>query len=530
MKPQHAFDPNSARRTLFEATIEASATYGVKRTILSDADKQALTYKRLILGALVLGDKMAHITNPGEKVGVFLPNAAGAAVTLLGLNAFGRTAALLNFTAGSRNLVSALQTGPIPIVLTSRRFVAAAKLEDVVAAMAAAEPTPGIRTRIVYLEDLRKSISLTDKLRGALRNLYPKQFARRFGMTPDSPAVILFTSGTEGLPKGVVLTNSNLVANAQQILAHAGGMLTPDDVVLNPLPMFHSFGLTAATLMPLLGGMHVVLYPSPLHYKQVARTISETRATVLFATDTFLMGYARAAAKSELTSVRYVIAGAERVKDATRTAWDKAGALILEGYGATECSPVIACNLPNPNRPGTVGPLLPGLDVKLEQVPGISEGGRLKIRGPNVMAGYILADTPGALQKPDGGWHDTGDIVTIDDNSVLTIRGRAKRFAKIGGEMVSLAAVEALASGHWPDAQHVVVTIPDARKGEQLILVTDKADADKAELAEYFKTMGVTELWLPRGVLVVEGIPVSAAGKVDLQATQRLVENTRPLL
>ena len=530
MTSQNAFEPESARRTLFEALVEAATFHGKNRIILSDADQQALSYKKLILSALVLGDKLARLTMPDEKVGVLLPNAAGAAVTLLGLNAFGRTAALLNFTAGPRNLVSALRTGPIAIVLTSRRFIAAAKLEDTVAAMAGAEPISGRKTRVVYLEDLRKKISISDKVRGAVRSLYPKRFSRRAGMTPDSPAVVLFTSGTEGAPKGVVLTNANLVANARQILAHAGGMLTPQDIVLNPLPMFHSFGLTAATLMPLLGGMHVVLYPSPLHYKQVARTIGEAKVSVLFATDTFLMGYARAAASGELASVRYVIAGAERVKDATRTAWEKSGAIILEGYGATECSPVIACNLPNPNRPGTVGPLLPGLETKLETVAGITQGGRLKIRGPNVMAGYLLAEAPGVLQKPAGGWHDTGDIVTIGENAVLTIRGRAKRFAKIGGEMVSLAAVEALSAGLWPDAQHVVVALPDERKGEQLILVTDKGDADRASLAAYCKAAGITELWIPRAVLVVEGIPVSAAGKVDLQATQKLVEMTRPLL
>lgn len=525
-----AFDEASTQRTIFEALLEAARVHGAKKIIIRDADRQELTYKRLSLGALVLGDRLARLAKPHEIVGVLLPNAAGAVVTLVGLNAFGRTAAMLNFTAGARNLVLALKTGPIPLVVTSRRFVEAAKLEDVVAALAAAEPVPGRRTQIVYLEDVRAAIGIADKVRAAARLLFPRRIVKRSGMKPQSPAVVLFTSGTEGAPKGVVLSNANLVANARQILAHAEGMLTHDDIVFNPLPMFHSFGLTAATLMPLLGGMKVVLYPSPLHYKQVAKLIGQEKATVLFATDTFLMGYARAASAGDLGSVRYVIAGAERVKAATRTVWEKTGALILEGYGATECAPVIACNLPRLNLPGSVGPMLPGIEDRLEPVAGIEDGGRLLVRGPNVMAGYMLTDAPGVIRPPEGGWHDTGDIVTIDERRVITIRGRAKRFAKIGGEMVSLAAVEALASGLWPEAQHVVVSLPDERKGEQLVLVTDAADAERSALLAHAKTEGFPELWVPRALLVVASIPVSGTGKVDFQATRTLVESTRPLL
>lgn len=528
--PPPTFDTRRAGLTLFQAVLGAAKRYGAKREIVLDADRQNLTYKRLVLGALVLGDKLARLTEATGTVGVLLPNAAGAVVTLLGLNAFGRTVAMLNFTAGTRNLTFALKTGPINVVVTSRRFVEAAKLEDVVAALATVEATPGKKTRIVYLEDVRAGISTLDKLRGVARSLAPRALTRRYKMRPDKPAVVLFTSGTEGAPKGVVLTNANLVANALQILDHASGMLTPSDIVLNPLPMFHSFGMTAATLMPLLGGMKIVLYPSPLHYKQVTKTIAETKATVLFATDTFLMGYARAADPPDLMTIRYVVAGAERVKDATRLAWARTGAVILEGYGATECSPVIARNLPHLNVPGTVGPLLPGITAELEPVEGIDEGGRLRVKGPNVMAGYMLPDTPGVIYPPKDGWHDTGDIVTIDPNTVVTIRGRAKRFAKIGGEMVSLAAVEALASQLWPDAQHVVVNLPDDRKGEQLVLVTDKPDAEKAVLLAHAKQHGMPELWVPRAILVVNTIPVSATGKVDFQATLALARQTRPLL
>jgi len=524
-----AFEPASARMTLFSAFLGAARQHGAKKVILEDAERQPLTYGRVTLGSLVIGATLARMTQPGEAVGMLLPNVSGMVVTLLGLNAFGRTAALLNFTAGQRNVRSAAQTALLRTVVTSRRFIDTAKLEDVVAALEATETAPGRRVRVVYLEDVRAGIGTVDKVAGAARSLVPARVHARHARDPDKPAVILFTSGTEGTPKGVVLTNANVVANARQIIAHAGAHFTSADTAFNPLPMFHSFGLTAGTIMPLLNGMRTVLYPSPLHYKQITKLIRDTKATVLFATDTFAVGYARAADKEDLKSLRYIVCGAERVKEATRKLYDKAGTVLLEGYGATECSPVIACNLPERNRPGTVGPLLQGQEVRLDPVEGIGEGGRLVVRGPNVMAGYMLADKPGVVVPPAGGWHDTGDIVTIEDGFVA-IRGRAKRFAKIGGEMVSLAAVEALASALWPESNHVVVSLPDARKGEQLTLVTDKADADKDALLAHARAEGFPELWVPKSLLVVGAIPVLGSGKVDLPATQEMVRQVRPLL
>ncbi len=324
-----------------------------------------------------------------------------------------------------------------------------------------------------------------------------------------------------------MLSNRNLVANARQMAAHAGDALSPADIVLNPLPMFHSFGLTAAALLPLFSGMKVVLYPSPLHYKQIPKLIAATAATVLFATDTFLQGYARAAEPGELASVRLVIAGAERIKDATRTAWAGTGAVILEGYGATECAPVLACNLPTRNTPGSVGPMLPGIETRLERVPGLDAGGRLLVRGPNVMSGYLLADQPGVIVSPPGGWHDTGDIVEIDTSGLVYIKGRAKRFAKIGGEMISLAAVEGMVADLWPEHNHVVVSVADPRKGEQLVLVTDKPDASRDALLTAARTQGFAELWVPRAIRSVEQIPVLGTGKVDLSAVLALAQSLR---
>lgn len=524
------FDPKSCETTVFEALLDARRIHGSQKVIVEDADRQALTYDRLVLGSLVLGSRLVAGTSRGESVGVLLPNVSGLVVTFFALNAFGRVPALLNFTAGQRNIVSAAKTALLHTVVTSRRFVDAAKLEAVIGALEKTEVTPGSKVRIVYLEDVRKKIGTIDKVLGFVRSKYAREFHRKQGGRPGSPAVVLFTSGTEGQPKGVVLTNRNLIANARQMFSYADGAFTADDIVMNPLPMFHSFGLTAGTVMPIVNGMRVQLYPTPLHYRQIPKLIRNKKATVLFATDTFLLGYARAADEGDLATMRFVVAGAERVKEQTRKLWDRIGTEILEGYGATECAPVIACNLPGQNRPGTVGRALPGMELAIEPVEGIDVGGRLKIKGPNVMAGYVFADNPGVVVAPPGGWHDTGDIVEIDEDGYIAIKGRAKRFAKIGGEMVSLAAVETLAFNTWPEGQHVVVNLPDSRKGEQLILVTDIASADKEILLQHARSHGFPELWVPKHIMIVATIPVMGSGKVDLPATTALVRQARPLL
>ncbi len=524
-----AFSAAGSQTTMFDALLAARRTHGGRKVILQDAEGAAMSYDDLILASLVLGRKLTAMMPGNAPVALMLPNVPGLVVALLGLNAFGRTVSVLNYTAGPRNLASALKTGMIQKIVTSRRFIEKANLQEVVDALANVESKPGKKVEFIYLEDVRAAVNWRNKLAGVVAARFARSVHRRHGARPNAPAVLLFTSGTEGLPKGVALTNANIVANASQIFACAAGHFTPADTVLNPLPMFHSFGLTAATLMPLFNGMPVILYPSPLHYREIPRLIATKKPTVLFATDTFLAGWARAAKPGDFASLRFVVAGAERVKDTTRELWTGTKAVILEGYGATECSPVIAVNVPGATRAGSVGCALPGVETQLVPVEGIHEGGRLMVRGPNVMAGYITGDAPGIVRPPQDGWHDTGDIVTIDDG-FITIRGRAKRFAKIAGEMVSMAAVESLASSVWPDANHVVVSLPDPKKGEQLILVTDKPDAEKAVLLAHAQSNGFPELWVPRAILVVASIPVLGSGKTDFTATNEMVRQTRAML
>ncbi|MHB2168242.1 AMP-binding protein [Alsobacter sp. R-9] len=527
---RHAFDAATTRTSLFRALLDARDRHGAATPILEDPERAPLSYGRLVLGALVIGRKLAATTRTGEAVGVLLPNVNAVGVTIMALSAYGRVAAMLNFTAGARNLRSAVETARVRTVVTSRRFVETARLEEIVAALEATQ-VDGAPVRVAYLEDIRAAVTSLDKAAALVRSWFARVVHARYASAPDEAAVVLFTSGSEGKPKAVVLSNANLLANLRQIEAHIGSPpLGEGQVVLNPLPVFHSYGLTGGLLLPLVTGMRAVLYPSPLHYRQVPKLAKAVGATILFGTDTFLQGWARAAEPGDLDSVRVVVAGAERVRDATRELWGANGCVILEGYGATECSPVIAVNQTFDNRPGTVGRVLPGIEVRLEPVEGLHEGRRLVVRGPNVMAGYLLPAAPGELVPPADGWHDTGDIVVIDDDGFVHIRGRAKRFAKIGGEMVSLAAIESLAGSLWPGASHVAVTLPDPRKGEQIVLVSDKPDADRGALLAHAQAQGYPELWVPRAILVTAAIPVLGSGKVDYAGTQELARTMRPML
>jgi acyl-[acyl-carrier-protein]-phospholipid O-acyltransferase/long-chain-fatty-acid--[acyl-carrier-protein] ligase len=469
-----------------------------------------MTYKRLLQATAVLGRKLMPLALEGRSLGVMLPTSNGAVVTLLAVMSAGRVPAMINFTAGAANILAACRAADLDTILTSRTFVEKGRLGHVVEELSK-------QVRIVYLEDIRPTITFLDKLRGALhwkKPLVPRK--------PDDWAAILFTSGSEGTPKGVVLSHRNMLANVAQAAARID--FGREDKLFNVLPIFHSFGLTAGTVLPLVSGVSTYLYPSPLHYRTVPELVYGVCATVLFGTDTFLNGYARSANPYDFRSLRYVLAGAEPVKEATRQIYlEKFGLRILEGYGVTETAPVMALNTPMFNKFGTVGRLLPGLTAKLEKVEGVEEGGRLYVKGPNVMLGYVRADKPGVLEPPPEGWHDTGDIVTIDEQGFVTIKGRAKRFAKVGGEMVSLAAVEMLAGDLWPDNMAAVAALPDPRKGERLVMVTDKHGATRSEFITYARMRHASELMFPSEVVVLDKLPLLGSGKVDQLAVQKFV-------
>ncbi|MCK0196010.1 acyl-[ACP]--phospholipid O-acyltransferase [Ancylobacter sp. 6x-1] len=512
------FRTSHTNQTVYEAVEEVAERLGRGRVVVEDPLGTVLTYRKLLMGAKVLGGKLAAQTERGETVGVLLPNAAGVAVMILGLHREGRIPAMLNYTAGPANLVHACQMAKIRTVISSRAFVEKGKLEKERAALEA-------HVRILWVEDIRASVKTADKLKALLPS-------KAHPAGADDPAVVLFTSGSEGAPKGVVLSHRNILTNVAQVSARID--FSPADIMFNVLPVFHSFGLTGGLVLPLVSGLKTYLYPSPLHYRIIPELVYATNATAIVGTDTFLAGYARTANPYDFRSLRFVVAGAEPVKAETRKVWmEKFGHRILEGYGVTECSPVIAVNTPMFNRAGTVGRLLPGVDHRLDPVPGIDEGGRLVVHGPNVMQGYIFVDNPGQLQPPEDGWHDTGDIVAIDRDGFVAIRGRAKRFAKVAGEMVSLAAIDAMVSTLRPDAQHVAVAVPDARKGERIVLMTTADDLTRAELQAHGRDVGMTELMIPAEVQVLDTLPMLGTGKVDFTTARRhaleaIAARTRP--
>ena len=492
-------------QTLFSALVEAARTRAAGKVAVEDPLGGTLSHRKLILGAQVLGAQLEREAPVGAAVGVLLPNANAVAVTFFALQSIGRVPAMLNFTAGPANLLAACAAAKVEVVLTSRVFVEKARLGAVVDKLAE-------RVRVLYLDDVRERIGFAEKMRGLLQGSAPQSERKA-----DDPAVVLFTSGSEGLPKGVVLSHRNILANCAQCLTRFAA--SGEDKVFNVLPVFHSFGLTGGMMMPLVGGIPLYLYPSPLHYRIVPELVYGTNATILFGTDTFLNGYARTAHPYDFNRVRLIMAGAEAVKDRTRQIYmEKFGVRILEGYGVTETSPVLAMNSPYANRIGTVGRLSPLMQARLEPVPGIEEGGRLFVRGPNVMLGYFRAETPGVLEPPPGGWHDTGDIVAIDADGFIRIKGRAKRFAKIAGEMVSLSAVEAVAAELWPAAPSLVIAVPDARKGERLILMTQEKTAAREAFMRHARLKGASELAVPADIMVVERLPLLGSGKPDYVA------------
>ena len=503
---------------LWSALTEAAARHGAGMPILEDIARAPMSYRRLMLGAAVLGRRLSREAPEGAAVALMLPNANASVAAFMALQAFGRLPAMLNFSAGADSMLAACAAADTRVVVSSRAFVQRGKLGPVVARMEG-------RVRFVWLEDVRDGLGRADKLRGWLDARRPSRLPGA-GADPDAPAVILFTSGSEGAPKGVVLSHRNIVANIAQVAAVIA--FNRADRVFNAMPMFHSFGLTGGTLLPLLSGVRAFTYPSPLHYRIIPELIYDTDATIAFGTDTFLTGWARFANAYDFYAMRMVVAGAEKVRDVTRRTYaERFGVRVLEGYGVTETSPVLALNTPTHSRAGAAGRLLPGIEHRLDPVEGIAEGGRLVVRGPNVMLGYVRDTAPGVLEPLPDGWYDTGDICTVDNERFVTIQARAKRFAKIAGEMVSMPAAEAMAAALWPGAVHAVVAVPDERKGEALVLLTTQTDATVGALLAHVRSEGGAEIAAPRILRVVDALPLLGTGKVDYPSATRMAAEAR---
>ncbi len=504
------------------AAIVETAGQQPRKVVLEDATRRTLTYRRGLVGAEVLAQRWRTLlSGGGEQVGVLLPNVNATPVVLLSLWSADRVPAILNYTLGPAALLACVHLAGLKHIITSRAFVARAALK--------VEPLTAAGVEVVYLEDVRDTVGGGAKLAALARvSVCPASVLRRVkapAQQAESTAVVLFTSGSEGSPKGVELSHANLLANIRQMLAASD--MTDDDRMFNCLPIFHSFGLTVGTLLPLVRGMYNFLYLTPLHYRIVPSAFYDRDCTVLLSTNTFLNGYARKAHPYDFRSLRYLFAGAEKLQQATAALWSQRfGVRILEGYGATECAPSISVNTPLALRAGSVGRLLPGMEYRLEAVEGIEEGGRLFVRGPNVMRGYLNPDAD-AKFKALGGWYDTGDIARVDADGYLHLLGRLKRFAKVSGEMVSLTAVEDALAGAFPQfglrCQVAILTRPDEVKGEALIAVTNEPRLQLGALREIIRAKGLSNLCAPRDIHCVREIPKLGAGKINHRELARMI-------
>ncbi len=501
-----------------EAILETARRHP-GQVILQDASMQELTYRRLLAGAeLLAGQWRKLFSDTEERVGVLLPNVNAMPVAILGLWGAGKVPAILNFSMGSGIVVACARLAGLKHIITSRVFVERARLD--------LGPLRAAGMELVFLEDVRTRITPRRRILALLGQcVRPHLSTLNYQLSTKSPAVILFTSGSEGDPKGVELTHGNLLANIRQMLSVIDVMDT--DRVFNALPLFHSFGLTVGLLLPLVRGGYVLLYPSPLHYRVIPSAFYNLNCTIFFGTNTFFRGYARKAHPYDFRTLRYLFAGAEKVEEANAVLWmRKFGARILEGYGATECSPCLSANLPMRPRHGSDGQFLPGIEHKLEPVEGVPEGGRLFVRGPNIMRGYLNAEANARFQAL-GGWYDTGDIVKVDSDGYVFILGRLKRFAKVSGEMVSLAAVEEALAGAFPQYglrfAAAVVARPDAARGERLIAVTNEPKLTLVEVRAAVYARGLSNLAVPREIKVLRELPKLGTGKVNHRELEKLV-------
>ncbi|MEB3701379.1 Acyl-[ACP]--phospholipid O-acyltransferase [Candidatus Bealeia paramacronuclearis] len=498
--------------SLFESFREA-AKKSPSKIIVEDAFGESLTYRKLEIKSLVLGHAFKHVIPHDDTIGICLPNTATFGIVFIALQYLGKVTAILNYTTGYRGLISTAQTAGLKVILTSRKFLEKAHMTETFEKLAREGLT------IIYLEDIKKAITLKDRILGWTGVSLISHLK-----SSHDPAIILFTSGSEGEPKGVILSHDNLLSNAHQISERIP--FSEHDVLFSSLPFFHAFGLLAGLILPLLYGVKSYIYFSPLDYREIPKKIQETQATILFSTNTFLKGYATTSTPEMLKSLRAVFAGAEKLQEETRLLYhSRFNIPVYQGYGVTEASPVIAVNVEYFHKPGSVGPLLKDIITDIRPEPGVARGGRLFVKGPNVMVGYYVPSHHLTIQHPPEGWHDTGDIAEIDYDGYLFILGRAKRFAKIGGEMVSLGALESALEAKWPGYKHAVLAQPHPTKGEELILLTTHPALSKEDMRATLSGAGFSNLSQPKSVIFRESLPLLSTGKIDYKNLEEMIKN-----
>lgn len=499
---------------------------------IADGQIPKLGYLRTLAGSIALAGKLRALLGKEPMTGVLLPPSVGGALTNIALQLMGKVPINLNYTASAEALASAARRCDIRHVITARAFLERFPLT-----------VPG---EAIYLEDVRGSITrLGRSIALILAVMCPARLLERLlgapgRRGPDDLAGVIFSSGSAGEPKGIMLTHHNISSNIDavlQVFPHEKG-----DCVAGILPFFHSFGFTATLWLPLCRGFQVIYHPNPLDAKTIGRLVHEYRCRFLFATPTFLQHYIRRCLPEEFGSLRYVVTGAEKLAERVREAFKtKFGIEPLEGYGATECAPVVSVNVPDfraagffqvGHKPGTIGHPLPGVCVRIvdpETMQPLPQGqpGLLLVKGPNIMKGYLGMPEKTASVLKDG-WYDTGDIASQDEDGFLTITDRLARFSKIGGEMIPHTKVEETlhSLAGLTEQSLVVVGVPDESKGERLVALHTLSDVQLDELLKKLPESGLPNLWRPKpGAFYGIGeIPMLGSGKIDLQKLKALAK------
>lgn len=539
-KTEPDFDIKEAEQTLYTSLLKAAWRVGAGRTVLTDTagnpKTSEMTFRKLLAFTNILAAKLARQTRPGERVGVMMPNVNAALAVFFALSRLGRVPAMVPFIVDPENAEACCATAGVQTVITARTFLekAADQGNHQPAHICTRLKKAGVK--IIYVDNLaRHEVGLLDKLKGLLTAQLDLWGMHRRVTTPDQEAVVLFTSGSEGQPKGVSLTHKNIIANHLQCKARMP-LSADGDVLFNALPNFHCFGLLTATLLPLFEGIPVFMHANPKDAEAIPGYYAQSRATLSFATNSFLEAYAAevcregcAYSPETFKHLKYVWAGAEALKEETRKHWlEVFGVEVLQGYGVTETAPVIAFNDPDGHKPTSVGRLVGGSDYALVPVDGIGDGkskdsiGELYVRGPHVMEGYIHPGDNGRVTVPEEGWHKTGDIVSMDPDGYLFIKGRLSRFIKFKGEKVPLSVCENVAKSLWPDASHGAGKCQDKKQNETIILFTTEKDANLTDLKAEMKRQNYPLRHLPGKLVVVEAVPLLGNGKQDLKGLDSL--------
>ena len=503
---------------LLDLRFVRTAKKSWRRFAMADSSGRELNYGRALTGSLLVKGWLRKNRQPEEMIGLLLPSSVGGALANAGIMLAGKVAVNLNFTAGREFIASAVEQCGIRTILTSKVFLAKAKLEAM--------------DGMVYLEDVLGGISSFEKTRTliAARMLPARLLAGRGKRTPDSLATVIFSSGSSGVPKGVMLSHHNILANIQAMAQVF--WINDSDVVVGVLPFFHSFGFTVTIWLPLVTGCGAAYHSNPTEAAKIGELVAKYRGTLLVSTPTFYAGYTRKCTVEQFSSLRFVLVGAEKLRESIAKAFhEKFGLELLEGYGCTEMSPVVAVNGPNfeagkdtqlGNKPGTVGHPLPGIAVKIvnpatmEPLDPNTEG-LVLVKGPNRMIGYLNQVERTAEAVRDG-WYVTGDIGALDDEGFLRITDRLARFSKIAGEMVPHLKVEEAIYAIIGEHACAVTGIPDDQRGERLVALYTRPDLTPAELWRHLSETDLPKLWLPKreNIYQVDALPTLGTGKLDL--------------